>query len=103
MTVYDEFATRIRDTETMKELARSLDEEPARLLRRICARYEDMGRPVADHSLQLTGYFGEATLRVLVQAGFVDRLSGGREALNVYQPTSDGLEFYRRMREETGA
>jgi len=103
MTVYDEFGARIREADSMKELIRSLDEEPERLLQRICSRYEETGRPVADHYLQLTGYFGETMLRVLVQARFIDRESGGRAALNVYQPTSDGLEFYHRMREERGS
>ena len=103
MTVYDDFGARIRATDAMKELIRSLYEEPARLLQLICSRFEETGRPVADHCLQLTGYFGETMLRVLVRAGFIERLSGGRAALNVYQPTSDGLEFYRRMREEHGS
>ena len=63
MTAYEEFVKRIHETDTMRELARSLDEEPARLLRLICSRYEETGRPVADHYLQLTGYFGETMLR----------------------------------------
>ncbi|TFH34833.1 MAG: hypothetical protein E4G93_04685 [Dehalococcoidia bacterium] len=102
MTAHDEFADRIRRTDTMKELLRSLDEEPARLLLRICARYEQTGRPVADHNLQLTGYFGETMLRVLMIAGFIDLVAGGRGALYAYQPTSDGLQFYKRLREAGG-
>jgi hypothetical protein len=103
MTAYQEFRDRIHETDTMKELTRSLDEEPARLLGRICARYEETGRPVPDHFLQLTGYFGETMLRVLVRSGFIDRVSGGRGALNAYQPTSDGLNCFHRMSEESGA
>lgn len=103
MTAFDEFATRIRETDTMKELIRSLDEEPARLLHRICDRYEETGRPVADHYLQLTGYFGEAMLRVLVRSGLADRMSGGRGALNAYQPTEEGLRYHSRLREERGS
>ncbi len=102
MTVHEEFAARIRETDTMRELIRSLDDEPARLLQRICSRFVETERPVADHYLQLTGYFGETMIRVLVRAGFIDRVSGGRGALNAYQPTADGLDFYRRMREERG-
>ncbi len=103
MTVNEQFSARIRETDTMRELIRSLDEEPARLLQRICSRYQETGRPVADHYLQLTGYFGEAMLRVLVKARYVDRVSGGRGALNAYQPTEDGIEVFRHMREEKGA
>jgi hypothetical protein len=102
MTVYDEFADRIRQTDPMRELTRSLDEEPAQLLLRICARYEETGRPVADHNLQLTGYFGETMLRVLTRAGFIDSVTGGRGALIAYQPTPDGLQFCHRMREAQG-
>lgn len=103
MAAYQEFSDRIHQTDTMKELVRSLDEEPSRLLKRICARYEEIGRPVPDHFLQLTGYFGETMLRVLVRAGFIDRVSGGRGALNAYQPTSDGLQLCHRMREESSS
>lgn len=100
MTVYDDFRERIQQTDTMKELIRSLDEEPARLLRRICARHGETGRPVPDHYLQLTGYFGDTMLRVLVRAGFVDRVPGGRGALTAYEPTADGLQWCHRMTEE---
>ena len=100
MTVYDDFGARIRETDTMKELIRSLDEEPARLLQRICSRYEETGRPVADHNLQLTGYFGDTMLRVLVRACLIDRVPGGRGALNAYQPTAEGRELYHRMSKE---
>lgn len=103
MTVYQEFGARIRETDTMRELIRSLDEEPARLLQRICSRYEETGRPVADHNLQLTGYFGELMLRVLVRAHYVDRIPGGRGALNAYQPTQDGLDTYHSMLQERNA
>ncbi|MBN1152388.1 MAG: hypothetical protein JXA58_04190, partial [Dehalococcoidia bacterium] len=88
MTAHEEFSARIRETDAMKELIHSLDEEPARLLQRICLRYEETGRPVADHNLQLTGYFGELMLRVLVRAHYIDRIAGGRGALNAYQPTT---------------
>ncbi len=101
MAAYAEFVERIHRTDTMQELVRSLDEEPARLLLRICARYEDTGRAVADHNLQLTGYFGETMLRVLVRAGLIHRLSGGRSALIAYEPTEDGLTMYHAMKDET--
>jgi len=100
MSAFEDFVERIHTTDTMQELVRSLDHEPARLLLRICARYEETGRPVADHYLQLTGFFGETMLRVLVRAGLVLRHAGGRGALHLYEPTSDGLELCRRMRQE---
>ena len=103
MTAYEEFVKRIHETDTMRELARSLDEEPARLLRLICSRYEETGRPVADHYLQLTGYFGETMLRVLVRAALIDREPGGRGALHAYVPTPGGLELYKRILEEQRA
>ncbi len=100
MTAYEEFVVRIHETDTMRELVRSLDDEPARLLRAICSRYEETGRAVADHYLQLTGYFGETMLRVLVRAGLIDRESGGRGALHAYVPTAGAIELYRRMLQE---
>jgi len=103
LTAYDEFVVRIHETDTMRELVHSLDEEPARLLRLICSRYEETGRPVADHYLQLTGYFGETMLRVLVRAALIDREPGGRGALHAYVPTPGGLALYKRILEERHA
>lgn len=100
MGAFDDFVARIHGTETMQELVRSLDHEPARLLQRICARYDETGRAVPDHYLQLTGFFGETMLRVLVRAGLVNKHPGGRGALVLYEPTADGMDLCRRMREE---
>lgn len=102
MKVSQEFIARIRETDAMQELMRSLDEEPANLLMRICSRFEETDRPVPDHSLRLVGYFGDLMLRVLVRAHYVDRVSGGRGALNAYQPTQDGLDVYRAMQRDEG-
>ncbi|MFW6102950.1 MAG: hypothetical protein ACOC7M_01505 [Chloroflexota bacterium] len=100
MGAFEDFVERIHSTETMQELVRSLDHEPARLLQRICGRYEETGRAVPDHYLQLTGFFGETMLRVLVRAGLVSKYPGGRGALILYEPTADGMELCRRMRGE---
>ncbi len=100
MSAFEEFIERIHQTDAMRELVRSLDEEPARFLVRVCFRYEETGRPVPDHYLQLTGYFGETMLRVLVQARMLSRVAGGRGSVYAYEPTADGLELHRRMREE---
>ncbi len=93
MTAYQQFAERIRQTEVMKDLIASLDSEPARLLHLIRLRYDETGRPVPDHYLQLTGYFGETMLRVLASAGLIQRVEGERFALSAYAPTPEG----RRM------
>jgi len=95
MHIPELFENRIRQTDTMQELVRSLDEEPWRLLSGICRRYEATGRPVPDHYLQLTGFFGETMLRVLSQANLVECRSGGRESLLVYEPTAEGLQLWR--------
>jgi hypothetical protein len=100
MSALEEFVERIHQTDAMQELVRSLDEEPARFLIRVCRRYEETGRPVPDHYLQMTGYFGETMLRVLVQARLLSRHTGGRGSIYAYEPTADGLELHRRMREE---
>lgn len=100
MTAYAEFVNRIHQTDTMRELMRSLDEEPTKLFLRICSRHEETGRAVADHYLQLTGYFGEIMLRVLMGAALIHRVSGGRGALLAYEPTEEGMQLYRGMKEE---
>ena len=100
MRVIEEFRDRIRQTDTMQSLVRSMDEEPAALLDSICRRYESTGRPVPDHYLQLTGFFAETMLRVLSKAGLLECQSGGRDSLLVYEPTPDGLELWKRMQTE---
>ncbi len=103
MTGYEEFADKLRETDLMKELIRSLDEEPARLLHLICSRYDETGRPVADHYLQLTGFFGETMLRVLTVAGLIEHVDGGRVALNTYVPTAEGRRLDKAVSAERGA
>jgi hypothetical protein len=103
MQATDEFRQRIRQTDTMQTLVRSLDEEPAALLDSICRRYEATGRPVPDHYLQLTGFFAETMLRVLSKAGLVDCKSGERDALLVYEPTAQGFDLWKRMTSEKGS
>lgn len=103
MTAHEEFADKIRQTDALKELIRSLDEEPARLLHLICLRHDETGRPVADHYLQLTGYFGETMLRVLTRAGLIEHVEGGSGALNAYTPTPEGRRLDDAMRAERGS
>jgi len=103
MRATDEFRDRIHQTDTMQTLVRSLNEEPASLLDSICRRYESTGRPVADHYLQMTGFFADTMLRILSQASLVERRSGGRDSLLVYEPTTEGLELWKRMSSEDGS
>ena len=97
MRATEEFLQKIRETDAMQTLVRSLDEEPAALLDSICRRYEATGRPVPDHYLQLTGFFAETMLKVLSKAALVECRSGERDALLVYEPTAEGLDLWRRM------
>ncbi|MBN1855411.1 MAG: hypothetical protein JW846_00475 [Dehalococcoidia bacterium] len=100
MSAFEEFVERIHQTDAMQELERSLDEEPEWLLRRICARYRRTERPVPDHYLQITGYFGETMLNVLIRSGMIVREMGGDNALCVYRPTAEGLALQERIRKE---
>jgi hypothetical protein len=92
----------IEATDVMKEVLRSLKEEPGHLLALICREYEKTGQPVPDHRLHCVGYMGEAALRALVSAGMIHRHAGGGLALYTYEPTvegksrCDGLEKERR-------
>lgn len=61
MSALDDFTTLIQETETIKQMIRSLKEEPAYLLGSICRQYEKTGRPVPDHQLNITGYLGEVS------------------------------------------
>ena len=101
MSALDEFVEKIHQTDTMRELERSLNEEPTFLLHWICEMYRKTERPVPDHFLlQVTGYFGETMLNVLVRAGMIVRESGGRNSLRAYEPTAEGLALQERIRRE---
>jgi hypothetical protein len=93
---FEEFIARLKETETMQALFKSLEEEPAKLLRAICKEYEQTSKAVPDHHLPLAGYFGEAMLRALVSANLVTKESGGF-SLYGYMPTEKGLDYYKAM------
>jgi hypothetical protein len=97
MGVFEGFVAAINKTETMQALLNSLQEEPAKLLGSICKEYESTGKPVPDHHLHLSGYFGEAILRALVSADLVARNPGDRFALYSYKPTEAGINYYREL------
>lgn len=97
MKAYQDFITLIKKTEPMQQMLRSLEEEPARLLGRICQEYEKTGQPVPDHHLHPSGYIGEVALRALISAGLLRSEAGGKFALYQYQPTEKGLEQYKSL------
>lgn len=97
MATFEDFVIEIKKTKTMQALFQSLEEEPAKLLGAICRKYETTGKAVPDHHLQLTGYFGEAMLRILMAANLVTKEFGDRFSLYMYKPTEMGLNYYKGM------
>ena len=95
--VSHDFQTLIKNTEVMKHVLESLEEEPARILIHICKEYEASGRPVPDHHFHVSGYIGEVALRALVAAGLIQSRPGRRFSLYDYEPTPAGLEHYRKL------
>ncbi len=63
MSAIDDFAAVLENTEVMKQISKSLKEEPAHLLGDICWEYQRTGQSVPDHRLHFAGYLGEATLK----------------------------------------
>ncbi len=98
MSAIDGFAALLETTEVMRQVLKSLKEEPAHLLGDICREYQKTGQLVADHRLHLVGYLGEAMLKALLSAGLIRRQSGGTLSLYSYEPTPDGLEQYERLK-----
>lgn len=99
MSALDDFTALIQETETIKQVIRSLKEEPAYLLDSICRQYEKTGRPVPDPQLNITGYLGEVSLKALFAAGLISQQPGGRLSLYCYEPTQNGLEQYRNLKD----
>ena len=95
MSAIDDFATLLETTEVMKQVLKSLKEEPA--APRI-SEYQQSGELVPDHRLHFFGYLGEASLRVLLSVGLIRRYPGGRLSLYSYEPTAEGLEQYERLK-----
>jgi len=100
MGAFEDFVEVIKKTETMQALFQSLEKEPAKMLAAICREYETTKKAVADHHLNLSGYFGEAILRALVSANLITREREDRFALYGYKPTEAGLKYYRAMLDE---
>jgi len=98
MSAVNDFVALIETTEIMKQVLKSLKEEPAHLLGDICREHQRTGQAVPDHRLHFVGYLGEATLRALLSAGLIRRQPGGRLSLYCYEPTPEGLEQYEKLK-----
>ena len=98
MSALDDFTTLLEVTEAMKQVFKSLREEPAHLMGAICREYQRTGKPVPDHHLHRIGYIGEAAVKALSSAGLIWRQTGERISLYSYEPTSEGLEQYERLK-----
>jgi len=98
MSAIDDFVTLLETTEVMKQVLKSLKEEPAHLLGDICREYQRTGQSMPDHHLQFVGYMGEAALKALLSAGLIRRQPGGRLSLYCYEPTSEGLAQYEKLK-----
>lgn len=100
MSAIDDFVHLLETTEVMKQVVRSLREEPAQLLRDICRHYQSTGRALPDHRLQHTGYMGEAALKALLSAGLARQNPGGRLSVYTYEPTPAGLEQFEKLKDD---
>jgi len=99
MSAIDDFVALLETTEVMKQVLKSLKEEPAHLLGDVCREYQRTGQPVPDHRLHFVGYMGEAALKALLSAGLIRRQPGGRLSLYCYEPTPEGLEQYEKLKD----
>ncbi len=98
MGAIDDFITLLETTEVMQQVLKNLKEEPAHLLGDICQEYQRTGQSVPDHHLRLTGYMGEASLKALLSVGLIRRQTGGRRSVYSYEPTTQGLEQYEKLK-----
>jgi len=98
MSAINDFAALLEATEVMKQVLRSLKEEPAHLLGNICREYQKTGQPVPDHHLHFAGYLDEAALKALLCAGLIRQQPGGRLSLYCYEPAPEGLEQYEKLK-----
>jgi len=100
MGAFEDFVNLIRQTDTMQALYQNMEKEPAKMLAAICREYEQTGKAVPDHHLNLAGYFGEAMLRALVSANLITRERDDRFSLYGYKPTELGLKYFKALVKE---
>ena len=98
MGTIDSFAALVENTDVMKQVVKSLKEEPAHLLGDVCLEYQRTSQPVPDHRLHFVGYLGEAALKALLSAGLIKRQPGRKLSLYSYEPTPEGLEQYEKLK-----
>ncbi len=98
MSAINDFAALLEDTDVMKQLFKSVKEEPAHLLGDICREYQETGKPVPDHHLQFFGYLGEAALKALLAAKLIRQEPVRTLSLYCYEPTKEGLEQYEKLK-----
>lgn len=96
----NKFLNRIKKTEPVDYLLRSLDQESVRLLGNICRAYEKTGKAVPDHQIHPSGYIGEIAIKALVSARLLKMLPGQRQALFLYEPTEEGIMVFRELEGE---
>lgn len=96
MSALDDFAALLAETDVIKQLSKSLKEEPAILLGHISREYEKSGQNVPDHRLLPGSFLGEDSLRALMAAGLITR-EPGEYSVYCYAPTTAGREFHRRL------
>ena len=98
MSAIDNFALLLESTEVMKQVLKSLKDEPAHLLGDICREYQITGKSVPDHRLQFKGYLGRDAVTALLSARMIKRQSEGTLSLYSYEPTSEGLAQYEMLK-----
>ena len=96
MSVLDDFAALLETTDVIKQVLKSLQEEPALILGHINREYEKTGERVPDHRLLLGGFLGEDSLKALAAAGLVEK-EPGQYSIYSYVPTAAGKEHYRKL------
>ena len=82
----------------LRQLAAELRAYPLRLLEQVITQAHARGGPVPDHLLRLDPFLGEASLRALVEGGFLLRAPGDR-AIYAYTPTDAGRALAAQARE----
>ncbi len=97
MSTLDDLVSLLEKTDNMKQVLKTLKEEPVYLLGEICREYKNVRVPVPDHRLNFAGFMGEAALKTLVAAGLIKRQPGGRLSVYCYEPTQEGLDYYERL------
>jgi len=101
LSAIDDFNDLMAETEVIQQVFRSVREEPAYLLGKICSEYQETKKAVPDYHLRITGYISETALKALLSAGLIKRQSGGTLSVFCYEPTKKGQEQYSRLSKDS--